>query len=363
MIVPKLYFDGNIPNHIIPLIQNYQFEISTFENCDFIISCKFYAETTNSIKKIQDNLNSYLHIYKKVIVFLICDYADIFFVPSNVLLYRTSIFKSKKKVNEYLLPYIWESFLYKNFIPLKKTEYPIVGFCGRVDKYREGIISEIQNDRIIKNNFILKKDYWGGKPHDTNLINDFIKNIENSHFTICNRGNGNYSMRFYQTLSLGRIPVLIDTDQIFPYHNEINWNEIAIIGRDEKECITKIKYWWIHYDIENIQLKCRNIFEQYFNLSTFLNNLFNDIYSTPLIVPIDFNLNIYKKYNDLKDLNTNDLINHYNKYGYKEGRLYKLPNNFNVNNYRILNSDIQLLNYEQLIDHYINFGYKENRIF
>jgi hypothetical protein len=364
--IPKLYFDGNIPNHIIPLIQDYNFEMSSYNDCDFVISCKFYAETTNSTKKIQDNLNSYLNIYKKVIVFLICDFADDFFIPSNVFLFRTSIFRSRRKKNEYVLPYVWESFLYKDFIPFKKDDYPIVGFCGRVDKHREALIKAIQNDIIIKNNFILKKEYWGGKPHDPKLISDFVKNIENSHFTICNRGNGNYSMRLYQTLSLGRIPIIIDTDQIFPFDNEINWNEIAIIGRDEKEVIIKIKYWWVNYDIEEIQLKCKNIFEKYFNSSTFLGNIIDGFYNNnnntnKFIFPIDFDLEVYKKYNDLKDLNSDQLINHYINFGNKENRLYKLPEEFNVNTYRILNPDISNLNYEQLIEHYVNFGKKENR--
>jgi hypothetical protein len=361
------------------LIEDYNFEISNYNDCDFVISCKFYEETTNSIKKIQDNLNSYLNVYKKIIVFLICDFADDLFIPSNVILFRTSIFKSKKKLNEFILPYIWESFLYKDFVSLNKDDYPIVGFCGRVDKYREGIIREIQNDKIIKNNFILKSEYWGGKPHDSILISDFIKNIEGSHFTICNRGNGNYSMRFYQTLSLGRIPVLIDTDQIFPFPDKIDWHEIAIIGKNEKECITKIKYWWIHYDIELIQLKCKNIFKKYFNSSTFLDNLINDLYNNnifnkniiidyndeinkiSLTYPFEFDFNIYKKYNDLLDLNTDQLIKHYINFGNKEGRIYKLPDKFNVNNYRLLNYDLKNLNTDQLISHYINFGIKENR--
>ena len=152
--IPKLYFDDNIPTHRIQLIESYNFEMSSFEDCDFIISCKFYAETTNSVKKIQDNLNSYLTIYKKVIVFLICDFADNFVVPKNVLLFRTSVYKSKIRNNEFILPYVWESFLYKPFKVLKKEDYPIVGFCGRVDKYREGIIKAIQNDKIIKTVYV-----------------------------------------------------------------------------------------------------------------------------------------------------------------------------------------------------------------
>ena len=48
-------------------------------------------------------------------------------------------------------------------------------------------------------------------------------------FTICVRGNGNFSVRFYETLASGRIPILIDTDCVLPLENEIDWDRHCII--------------------------------------------------------------------------------------------------------------------------------------
>jgi hypothetical protein len=378
----KIYFDGNIPNHILYIIEYFNYTLTSLNDCDFIFSCKFYAETTNNIKIIQQNLNSYLNINKKVIVFLICDFSNILNIPNNVLLFRTSLYKTKKRYNEFLLPYIWECFLDKQFnntnIYINSNistsndtninELPIVGFCGRVDKYREGLINALQNDKYIKKNFILKKDFWGGDPHNSNLIDNFIKNIQESHFTICNRGNGNYSMRFYQTLSLGRIPVLIDTDLIFPFEDKIDWNEIIIIGQNETDVINKIKYWWKTKNINEIQLKCKKTFDIYFNHKTFLNNLFNDFYNTNntnnnFMFPIDFDVIIYGKYNDLENLSNDNLIKHYIEHGKNEKRVYKLPDNFNVNSYKKMNLDLIHLNDNDLIKHYVNYGINENRNF
>jgi len=368
--ISKIYFDGNIPNHILTLIEEYNFEMSSLNDCDFIISCKFYAETTNSVKNIQANLNYYTNINKKVLVFLISDFADDFQIPNNVLLFRTSIFNSRKKINEFLLPYVWECFNNRQLKKLEKSEYPMIGFCGRVDIHREKLIKAIQCENIIKKKFILKTEFWGGNPHDTKLIEDFINNIEETHFTICNRGNGNYSMRFYQTLSLGRIPVLIDTDLIFPFENNIKWHDIAIIGKDENDVINKIKYWWTSKDnkkIQQIQQKCKDIFNQYFNSKTFLENLINGFYDNNIdnninfSFPIDFDEKIYSKYNDIKNYSYNDLIKHYIEFGSKENRIYKLPHEFDVNNYRKLHNDLINLNYDQLINHYVNFGHIENR--
>lgn len=362
----KLYFDSNIPNHIIYMIEHYQFETSSLQECDFIISCKFYASTTNTLKKIQDNLNSYINIGKRVIVFLICDFADDFHIPNNVILFRTSIYKSHKKYNDFLLPYIWENFLHRPLTILPVTNKPIIGFCGRVDKYREKIIKMMQQDNKLNCNFILKTQYWGGEPHNKTLINDFIKNIEDSHFTICNRGNGNYAMRFYQTLSLGRIPVLVDYDHIFPFENEINWNNYIIIGKNEQDVINKIKIWWKNKNILEIQKNCKELFEKYFSNKVFLKKIIDGMYDennsdNKFIFPIDFDTNIYSKYRDLHNLDYNHLIHHYITKGKHENRIYKLPLNFNVNNYRILNPDLKNFGYNQLIEHYVNKGIYENR--
>lgn len=361
----KLYFDGLIPNHIYPLLEEIDFELTTFENSDFLISCKFYAENTYSTKIIQDNLSSYQKIMKKVIVFLICDFADNFYIPNNVLLFRTSIYKSHKKFNEFLLPYVLEE-IDRPFTILNKTKLPIIGFCGRVDNHRKKLIEKLQNTPKVKLNFNLKTEFWGGNPHNKDLINEFTNNIINSHFTVCNRGNGNYSMRFYQVLSAGRIPILVDTDSILPFNDKINWNEIIIIGKNEDDVINKLFEWWKEKDIEELQKKCKNIYDTFFDKRFFLKNIFEGFYdinnsNNNFSFPIDFDFNIYSKYNDLGNMDASSLIKHYSENGMNENRIYKLPDNFNINYYRINNRDIVNFNYDEIITHYVNFGYQEGR--
>lgn len=79
-------------------------------------------------------------------------------------------------------------------------------------------------------------------------------------------------MRFYQTLSLGRIPVLLNTDMEFPFENEIKWQNIIITAKTEKELVKHVIHFWeskTEIDIENIQQECKNIYEAYFKPSAF----------------------------------------------------------------------------------------------
>ena len=223
----KLYSESNTINYIT---ENLDYTKTSINDCDYILSSKFIFGIYDS-NAIQNIINTYENINKKVIIFLITDTTHKLYIPKNVLLFRTSLYKSLISKNEFILPYVWEK-IDKPFSILKKTVKPIVGFCGQVDGHRVNIINALKNNNNLISNFIIRKDFWGGKPNDPGLSTEFTDNIINSHFTICNRGRGNFSMRFYQTLSAGRIPILVDTDMVFPFVDEIDWDSIIIKGKN-----------------------------------------------------------------------------------------------------------------------------------
>lgn len=224
---------------------------------------------------IQQVLLDYASVDAIVYVFLITDNSQPFIVPDNVRFYRTSILKSQMVKNEYLLPYIWQC---ENtaFPPLPKTEYPIVGFCGLLSEPRIKTLRLINQCPQIKPNFIIRHQFWGGRPDAPDLIADFLENIRTSHFTMCNRGAGNFSMRFYQTLSCGRIPVLVNTDMIFPYEDEIDWGSVIVIANTEEELVEKIVECWKTRDIIAMQSNCRAIFDKYFAGTVYLDRIFTN---------------------------------------------------------------------------------------
>ena len=49
-----------------------------------------------------------------------------------------------------------------------------------------------------------------------------------SDYVLCARGHGNYSIRFYETLSSGRIPVFINTDCVLPFEEWIDWKRYCV---------------------------------------------------------------------------------------------------------------------------------------
>lgn len=111
-------------------------------------------------------------------------------------------------------------------------------FIRRYVVYRKGVfwrekaIKIFRKSNIIHTNFIIRNSYGG---HANTLTGDpeknrreFFQNISNSDYTLIVRGDANAATRFYETLSLGRIPVVIDTECMFPLEDKINYKEFCV---------------------------------------------------------------------------------------------------------------------------------------
>jgi len=239
------------------------FEPASIHDCDFVLSSRLPWGTVDH-RTIQAALGAPPFYSKTTLAFLVTDSCDQFDIPENIILFRTSFYKSKKHPNERLLPYIWEA-VPTEFEPLPAGAVkPVVGFCGWLSGNRASLIRALQTEPRIQTNFILRDRFWGGKPHDPHLIREFNDNIRSSHFTVCSRGAGNFAIRFYQALAAGRIPVVVHDDMEYPYEDEIDWDNYLVRGGSNEEVIEKLMEFWRSKDIEQVQTDCRKIYQKYF---------------------------------------------------------------------------------------------------
>jgi hypothetical protein len=97
---------------------------------------------------------------------------------------------------------------------------------------------------------------------------EFLENILDSDYVLCARGDGNCSIRVYETLCLGRIPVIVDTDLVMPYDFLLPWRDYGVwIDRSEVGNIGA-KVAEFHEglgerEFEDLQRECRRLWEQY----------------------------------------------------------------------------------------------------
>jgi hypothetical protein len=104
---------------------------------------------------------------------------------------------------------------------------------------------------------------------------EYIENMLASDFVLCIRGDGNYSLRFYEALSLGRVPVLLDTDVRLPLAGVVEYSSfvLSIHIADMLRIDEIVAEFWEQQTDQSwfvMQLKARDAFEKYLSAPRFL---------------------------------------------------------------------------------------------
>lgn len=98
--------------------------------------------------------------------------------------------------------------------------------------FREKAIKSLSHPPLISTKFLARPSYSGHLKTITGdsgtIRREFVENILSSDYALDVRGDANASCRFYEILSLGRIPLFIDTERIMPMEKLINYGEFCL---------------------------------------------------------------------------------------------------------------------------------------
>ena len=174
------------------------------------------------------------------------------------VLWRCSAVGSRLLPHERVLPALCvdvEASGYR-FEPLPHEARPRVAFCGMVAgrtrrlvlRHVRGLdptphllrarsLAALRASGAVETDFIVRPTFHGVQADGDRVSaarRAFVDNLAASPYALCVRGMGNYSLRFYEALSAGRVPVLIDTDCVLPFGDRIDWDRhIVRVGIDE----------------------------------------------------------------------------------------------------------------------------------
>ncbi|KAA3621680.1 MAG: hypothetical protein DWP94_09990 [Flavobacterium sp.] len=271
-----LLFDLHYLNH--GRLDSYYMLVDSPESCDLAI---FPIDITQLLflrrkKQLDDFVNLVREYTTNIWIYSGGDIGNTV-TYKDVTVFRLGGFRSKlNKLSRTLPSFIedpLEVTLQREWRPLSKSKLPEIGFVGHAQsgliKYLEEISSFIrwnlrryrktaysdfqpfypsgvkranylkilQNDSRLACNFILRSKYRAGattleERNRTTL--EFFENIFDNCYTFCMRGHGNFSVRLYEVLALGRIPILVDTDCKLPLAELIDWESHAIICKAEE---------------------------------------------------------------------------------------------------------------------------------
>jgi hypothetical protein len=148
---------------------------------------------------------------------------------------------------------------------------------------RANLLHRLEQNSQVKCNFIKRKKYRAGikgnTRHQHQSINEFFDNIKASQYVLCFRGGGNFSVRFYETLAMGRIPIFVNTDCLLPLEDSIDWKKHCVwVGfEDRKQIAEKVIAFHQKHTAESLhQLMYSNRYLWESKLS--MKNFFKEIY-------------------------------------------------------------------------------------
>ena len=225
----------------------------------------------------------------------------------DVFTFRFGGFHSKLDEHTFILPALvpdpYEDQIdLDSFRSLKKEDKPAIGFVGHAHNSRLMLIREylvylgvqllnrknkvldyqsffptgilrykslrkLEQDNRIRTDFTFRKRYRAGakteEERQTTAL-EFFSNIRQNPYTFCLRGSGNFSTRFYETLAMGRIPVLINTDNRLPLP-WMNWENHSIITDFDnlENDLLKFHNSTTEKKFELVQMKNRNFWESH----------------------------------------------------------------------------------------------------
>lgn len=287
------------------------------EDADYLLIPHNFRKYRNNKKYIQHFIDISKDLDKKILIFADGDKQVKVDVPNSVI-FSSSCYRSDKQDNEIVIPTYAEDLGMLYGVEMREkaeSNKPIIGFCGwagfsnskqsfktRIKDIlvviksilsgkkniavrkngvfmREKILAILSKTPEIVTNFIIRTSFSSSE--DTIELDpqrareQYVSVLKKSDIALSVRGDGNYSIRFYEILSLGRIPLLIDTDAPLPLEKYIPYNDFVIrVPLSDVNNIGKyIERFWDSITNEEfivMQKKAREAFETYLKFDTFL---------------------------------------------------------------------------------------------
>ena len=310
----KIWICASIPNTaeidiVGGYIGSYQEEFNPSEHLDLVGNdfesdmilvphdAKYFLKNNSYLQYLKD-----LSLRKPLLISNRGDFPVKISLPNSTFL-RVGLEPGEKVINTIIIPY---NIISLSHLPLKEyKENPKVGFTGLVPKLSLGrtlksirkspshpilangaIVRRLALQELRKTSLhqeILIRESYGGisrlVSNSEKKRSEYIKNIADSDFVLCPRGDSNASLRFYETLSAGRIPLIPDTQIKLPYLENLNLKNVTVeFSLFHNEIETELEEFWENLNSDKykkIQEDLRALFNKQYKFEVFLKNLLN----------------------------------------------------------------------------------------
>lgn len=258
-----------------------------------------------------------------VFVFCMGDLTDQVPFDARVYVFRQSVYRSTMQRQDIVIPTLTEDAGRGGISLRTKTTVPVVSFCGQggyntikqqlkyhlkvwlwkiraiqhpeykartVGVYwRRKMMQGCSRSNLVKAFFIVRRSFSGAfrtiELDPVQARKEFVDSIVTSDFVLTPKGDGNYSNRFLEALSLGRIPVLLDTDTVLPLEEEIDYEQVMVrVPMDRVQDTPKlIRAWYDKHTEEDwklAQVAARELYVRVLRIDSFFSYFFTEVLLT-----------------------------------------------------------------------------------
>ncbi|WP_078430431.1 exostosin domain-containing protein [Alkalihalobacterium alkalinitrilicum] len=167
-----------------------------------------YGLKRDRLKKLKHDIDNIIIDDKKT--FTICHHKDAPFISLD----KTLIFSTTRKHNSIDVPLLSSPHRLPNSVPRKKY---LASFVGSLRTHR------IRMDMFMKLKHRKDIFLYNGNKGDTFFVNKLLE----SYISLCPRGLGVNSYRFFESMQLGVVPLIIGDIDTRPFKKYIDWDRVS----------------------------------------------------------------------------------------------------------------------------------------
>jgi hypothetical protein len=95
---------------------------------------------------------------------------------------------------------------------------------------RRRAVQALRGSAAVEADLVERDRYFGyyGRDERATMRAAYLRHLFRSDYVLCVRGAGNYSIRLFETLAAGRVPVIVDTDLELPCADEVDWHALSV---------------------------------------------------------------------------------------------------------------------------------------
>jgi len=98
--------------------------------------------------------------------------------------------------------------------------------------WRRRAMNALSHGARVETHFIVRSSFSGNvktiSMDPVQAREEYVANLENTDFVLAPKGDANFSLRFYEATSMGRLPILIDTETALPLSEVIDYDAFIV---------------------------------------------------------------------------------------------------------------------------------------